>query len=213
MIPKAYKGPGDVALLRTMFLAWIPSDQLQTLAAQMKAKSSSFYTGTTGVPSELAEHVDASFSLNSVPDPNAGSAASGGDSSGSGQAASSSAGQTRKDAIIGVVSALGGVTLVVLVLLIFRSLKRRQEIAHRRLSDPPQGGYLGERPDGQEFDRDSVGGQRRRSFYFAADSLRGAESTIANEDEFSSRAPPVMRQRVAPAAISAPILRDNTMNW
>lgn len=169
----------------------------------------------TGIAAQLAERVVKTFPISSLASPNAGSNAAGG-SDGSAQGATSSSGETRKDAIIGVVSALGGVTLVVLVLLIFRSLKRRQELAHRRMSDPPQG-YLGERPDGVEFDRDSIGGQRRRSFYFAADSLRGTEGAQSGgdpfADEYSQQRPAAMRQRVAPGTISAPILRANTMNF
>ena len=104
-----------------------------------------------------------------------------------------------------------------LAFLVVRALKQRRALAHHRLSDPAldehaADAYVGARPENQEFDRDSVGGQRRRSFYFAADSLRGAE-TNPMQDEYSAHAP-AMRQRVQPgAAISGPYLRENTMNW
>jgi hypothetical protein len=209
-VPAAYKSASDVALLQTIFLANIPTGYVDLLRQQLKTRTSSLYTSADGVPGELAQHLDGSYSVTALATTDAGNAAA---SNGSPVGAASDDGKTRRDAIIGVVSALGGVTLVVLVLLIFRSLKRRQELAHRRLSEAPTNNYMGERPDGQEFDRDSVGGQRRRSFYFAADSLRGAESH-AEYDEYSAHAPPAMRQRVQPgAAISGPYLRENTMNW
>jgi hypothetical protein len=195
-------------------LAYIPTRSVEDLAALLKVKTSKFYTGLQATPAELAAHVDASFNVDTVSGPVGGTSDSGSGSGGQSTAASassSSASQTRQDAIIGVVSALGGITLIVLILLIFRALKRRQELAHRRLSDPPAGGLAGLRPTGQEFDRDSVGGQRRRSFYFAADSLAGAEAERSHADDYAR--PPAMRQRVGQQAISSPVLRDNTMNW
>ena len=80
---------------------------------------------------------------------------------------------TRENAIIGVVSVLGGITLIVLGYLIYRAVKKRRELAYRRLSDPLANPFIGEAPPNRNFDRDSIGGQRRRSFYFAEYSLRG----------------------------------------
>jgi len=80
---------------------------------------------------------------------------------------------TRENAIVGVVSALGGITLVVLGYLIYRAVKKRRELAHRRLSDPLANHFIGEAPPNRTFDQDSTGGQRRKSFYFVEDSLRG----------------------------------------
>jgi hypothetical protein len=213
-IPNEYRTVADVDMLRTMYWCYIPSDTVSTLASQLKAKSSVFYTGVNNdVAQQLAARVDASYGVTQV----TGSTNSGNDSGpgDDGINTSSSSGKgdkSRQDAIIGVVSALGGVTIILLVLLVFRSLKRRAALAHRRLSDPPQGNtYMGERPDGQDFDRDSIGGQRRRSFYFAADSITGAAQQRAYEEEYS-RQPQAMRQRGG-GAISTPVLRDNTMNW
>lgn len=214
-IPSEYRTAADVGMLRTMYWCYIPSDLVSTLASQLKAKSSAFYTGASdGTARQLAALVDASYGVTQVTSNNNGNSGSGlgDDSSGVGTSSSSGkADKSRQDAIIGVVSGLGGITLVVLVLLVFRSLKRRAALAHRRLSDPPHGNaYMGERPDGQDFDRDSVGGQRRRSFYFAADSISGAAQQRAYEEEYS-QPPQMMRQRVG-GPISAPVLRDNTMN-
>jgi hypothetical protein len=197
-----------------MYLGYVPSDLVDTLAAQMKAKSSAFYTGSQGVALQLALRVDPAFSLNAVPDPNP---TSGGSKVGGGIHGSSSA-KARQDAIIGVVSALGGIALIILAFLVYRSWKRRQELAHRRLSDPPGAvGYTGERPEGREFDQDSVGGQRRRSFYFAEDSLQGFQGERQEEGTYDHHTTPgsgmVQRRNFAPDAISAPILRGSTMNW
>jgi hypothetical protein len=185
----------------------------------MKASSSDFYK-VPGIAGQLAARVDAGFPINAIPDPRTSNPGSngtkGGAANGSG---SSAASRTRQDAIIGVVSALGGIAICVLVFLVYRSFKRRQELAHRRMSDPPQG-YVGERPD-RDFDQDSVGGQRRRSFYFAEDSLsyaaqqeqaqmRQMEAENPFSDPNSAR---VVQRRVAPTAISAPILQQSSMNW
>ena len=69
--------------------------------------------------------------------------------------------------------------------------------------------YVGARPENQDFDRDSLGGQRRRSFYYAEDSLRGAETAGPSDAMMRERRPQV----VNPQMIGAPVLRDNTMNW
>jgi hypothetical protein len=214
-VPASYQGPQDTPLLGTVFLGYIPADQVDTLAAMIKAKNSAFYTGTSGVPEQLAARVDSGFAINSITDPNVPNK----DGAGGSSAKSSNQARIRQDAIIGVVSALGSITIVILAFLVYRSYSRRKELAHRRLSDPPvehDGALVGHRPSGQDFDQDSVGGQRRRSFYYAEDSLRGFRAQEEEPATFDHRTSPTsMRERrpVVPAAISAPILRDNTMNW
>ncbi|TFY83180.1 hypothetical protein EWM64_g835 [Hericium alpestre] len=232
-IPDSYTGPSDRDQLMTTWLGYIPTEQVNTLANEIKVKSSQFYTGSPAPYSTLAGHVNPAYSLRSISNPNeipGGGGATTGNSNGSVNGGSSS-NHSRQDAIIGVVSVLGGITLIVLAVLIFRSVKRRRELAHRRLSDPnlPHDPY----PDraGRDFDQDSVGGQRRRSFYFAEDSLRGASgvsnqaqpgpgpSTMgmgASTVEYSYRnSPDETRERrpVMPNAISAPILQQSSMNW
>lgn len=212
-VPSSYKSPTDSIQLGTMWLGYIPTDQVDTLAAEIKTKQSAFYTGVPdGVARALASHVNSGFSINSVADPNTGDIGPGS----TGSSASSSNGKSRQDAIIGVVSALGAVALLVLVFLVYRSMKRRRELAHRRLSDPPDAGafVVGARPDGREFDQDSVGGARRRSFYYAEDSLRGFQGDRNDENQYDSRSPTMSQRRnVAPATISAPILQQSSMNW
>lgn len=213
-----YTDSGDVQKLGTMFLAYVPQDQVSTLASLIKDTTSSFYKGT-GDPTleSLANKVESGFSVLSVADPNDGASTSSGSSSGSSDNSASSesgASKTREDAIIGVVSALGGVALLVLAFLVYRSVMRRREIAHRRLSEPTE--VAGARPADRDFDQDSVGGQRRRSFYYAEDSLRGFQGDHMEEEQYNARTSPsqgMTQRRIAPAAISAPILRESSMNW
>jgi hypothetical protein len=210
-VPASYTGPSDIDQLETMWLGYIPSDEVDNLAAQIKAENSEFYTGTTGVSQQLATHVNSGFPLTSVPDPNKGGN-SGLPASNSGL---SNEAKVRQNAIIGVVTTLGSIAIIILFFLLYRSYKQRRSLAHQRLSDPAPGPVVGQRPAGQEFDQDSVGGQRRRSFYYAEDSLRGFQVERQEEPEtYTTRLSPTgMRARIAPTAISAPILRENSMNW
>jgi hypothetical protein len=216
-IPETYKGPADVAQLGTMWLGFIPSNLVDTLASQIKAKQSPFYTGNPDPWASLALHVNPSFSLDTVNNPS--------DDPGSSTSSSNSNdSKSREDAIIGVVSALGGITLLVLLYLVYRSIQQRREMAHRRLSDPPQG-YMGEAPPDRDFDQDSVGGQRRRSFYFAEDSLRvysdpteGSGGLAPHEQHGMFRSPGessnlLSRRPIAPSAISAPVMKENSLNF
>lgn len=194
-----------------MYLAYIPSDQVSALAAQIKVKSSAFYTGSSGIGAALAERVDSSFAINSVSNPNAGT--SGNSGSGNTSSSSSASSKTRQDAIIGVVSALGAIALAILGLLLYRSWKRHQDLSHRRLSDT---GAVGARPEGREFDRDSLGGQRRRSFYYAEDSLTGGQGG-GSDDHYDYRTSPEgntrERRPILPGTISTPYLQQSSMNW
>ncbi|KAH8979904.1 hypothetical protein EDB92DRAFT_1820751 [Lactarius akahatsu] len=222
-LPATYSGPADVDMLQTTFLLYIPSGQVPVLANQIKVISSPFYTSLGEPYKTLASHVNPAYSLTSVQDPNAVPG------TGTTSSVNSSGNKSRTDAIIGVASALGGLALVVLGVLIYRSVKRSRDLSHRRLSDPnaPNVPY----PDrtGRDFDQDSVGGQRRRSFYFAEDSLRGQQAVQqtavpvtqpqheASQVEYSYRtSPDGVRERRAPVvtgAISAPILTQSSLNW
>ncbi|KAH9060221.1 hypothetical protein EDB87DRAFT_641593 [Lactarius vividus] len=225
-LPAAYRDPADVDMLLTTFLLYIPSGQVPVLANQIKVISSPFYTSLGEPYKTLASHVNPAYSLTSVQDPNAVPG------TGATSSVNSSGNKSRTDAIIGVASALGGLALVVLGVLIYRSVKRSRDLSHRRLSDPnaPNDPY----PDrtGRDFDQDSVGGQRRRSFYFAEDSLRGQQAVQqtavpvaqpqhvmqqVSQVEYSYRtSPDGVRERRAPVvagAISAPILTQSSLNW
>jgi len=171
-------------------------------------------------------NVDAAFALTSVANPNV--------IPGSPSGATSGGNKSRANTIIGVVSALGGLALIILGVLIFKGVKRSRELRHHRLPDPnaPNIPY----PDrtGRDFDQDSVGGQRRRSFYFAEDSLRGQQPAVQSavpveqapipyvvqpesQIQHSQRtSPESMRERrppVVPASISAPVLTQSSLNW
>lgn len=172
--PSTYQSVNDADQLLTVFLAYIPSDKVDTLAQQITDKNSQFYTGAGPPYTDLALHVNAAFPVQAVTSPTTGDGSTSPDSTASG--ASSSSSKTRENVIIGVVTSLGAITLIVLAFLVIRAVKQRREMAHRRLSDPPTQ-FVGSRPENQDFDRDSVGGARRRSFYYAEDSLRGFEGS------------------------------------
>ncbi|KAI0775505.1 hypothetical protein BD413DRAFT_471050, partial [Trametes elegans] len=217
-VPKSYQGVDDVEQLQTMWVGYIPTDNVDTLAQQLKVTSSAFYTSLQSPYSDLAQHVVSSFPVTTA----VGSGDSGSGSGGNGASSSSgsSSSKSRENAIIGVVSSLGAIALLILAFLVFRAVKQRRALAHRRLSDPHQTEFIGAPPDDHEFDRDSVGGQRRRSFYYAADSLRSAHPEGAAEDPFTnasaapgSAAAAAANMRERRPQIGAPILRDNTMNW
>ncbi|KAG6333734.1 hypothetical protein ID866_5362 [Astraeus odoratus] len=201
-IPSTYTGPQDVAELGTIWQGYIPSDMVTTLASLISNQKSVFYTGQDeAISSELAACVDPSLALDAITGP-----APGGDSNTS---SSSTGSDTRRDAVIGVVSSLGALALVIVAYVGYRTFKRHREAAHHRLSD-----VVGVRPEGQEFDRDSVGEQRRRSFYYAEDSLRGYQGAHPEDDTYDHHASQMRERRhVVPAAISTPILRESTMNW
>ena len=224
--PASYTGPSNVDALLTEFLFFLPNSLVLTLANQIKVASSPIYT--IGEPyKELAEQINPAFALTSVSNPNT--------VPGSASGASSLRNKSRTDTIIGVVSGLGGLALIILGILIFNSVKRSRQLRHHRLSDPnlPNDPY----PDrtGREFDQDSLGGPRRRSFYFAEDSLRGQPHTAEQSSVPMAQAqtqyvvqqesqiqyiprtsPENVRERrapVVPGTISAPILTQSSLNW
>jgi hypothetical protein len=209
-VPDTYQNPSDMDQLGTVWLGYIPTDQVDTLSAEIKAKQSAFYTGTTGISAELAARVVSSFSLNSVPDPQSSLP---GVTSPQSASSNSSLAKARQDAIIAVVSTLGASALIILGVLVYRSYQRRRELAHHRLSGTEH--LPGLRPQGREFDEDSVGGQRRRSFYYAEDSLRGFENERSATANAATRVSPTQmgQRRIIPATISAPILTESSMNW
>ena len=225
-VPASYQGPQDVDSLRTNYLFYIPTNEVPVLAAQIKVNSSPFYTSLSDPYHTLAAQVDSSFSVTSIGDPNT--------VPGTTSSVAPPKNNSRKDAIIGVTSALGGLALGALGVLVYRSVKRSRDLRHHRLAEPnaPNDSY----PDrtGRDFDQDSIGGQRRRSFYFAEDSLRGQEAVQqtavpvaqlqgqhviqpVSQVEYSYRtSPDGVRERRAPVvtgAISAPILTQSSLNW
>lgn len=204
--PATYNGPADVTMLGTIWQGYISNDKVSTLSSLISDLKSSFYTGqSSSITSTLAACVDPSLELNAISGPPAG---------GSSSTASTSSGgsNVRQDAIIGVVTSLGAIAIIIVAYVGYKAYKRRRALGHRRLFDNVD--HVGVRPDGQEFDRDSVGGQRRRSFYYAEDSLRGYQSTHADEESYDHHVTNTRERRaVQPGTISTPILRESTMNW
>lgn len=228
-VPTTYTGPSDQIDLGTLYVAYIPSSQVDALEAMIKAKQSKFYTGL-GVPAaqQLAATVMSGWQivgevgLGGDDGSTSTSTSSGGGSGNGSDALSGGSDAVRRDAIVGVVSSLGAIAVLVLVVLVVHSVKRKREMAHRRLTDrgsDSSGGSGGLQQEGvqeggREFDRDSVGGQRRRSFYFAEDSLRGWEAE-RELNEFGEGTTTMTQRRtvILPGSISAPILRESSMNW
>lgn len=202
--PETYTGPEDVNSLLTTWEGYVPADLVSTLASLISNGKSIFYTGqSSSIATALAACVDPSMALDAIPGPTPGGSSSSG--------SSSSGSSVRQDAIIGVVSSLGAIAIMIIAYVGYTAYRRRRALAHRRLSD---NAYVGVRPEGQEFDRDSVGGQRRRSFYYAEDSLRGYQSTRAEEGGYDHHVTNMRERRtIQPGAISTPILRESTMNW
>lgn len=212
-IPNSYQGPPDISQLGTTWLGFIPASLVDPLAAQIKVRASAFYTALPPPYSDLASHVDPSFDIMTVTT-TTGIPGSGGPSNGSTTGASNDP-RTRENAIIGVVSALGGITLVVLGYLVYRAVQKRRELAHRRLSDPPTDPFVGEAPRNRNFDQDSIGGQRRRSFYFAEDSLRvfsdhnhANDGARRNPEQTSG-----LNRRPIAGNIGPPVMRENSLNF
>lgn len=212
-IPNTYQGPSDISQLGTTWLGFIPTPQVDNLAAQIKVETSPFYTDLPSPYSDLAKHIIPAFDITTITNNGApGSGVSNPSSSGG----SSTDSRTRENAIIGVVSALGGITLIILGFLIYRAIQKRRELAHQRLSDPPANPFIGEAPPNRNFDQDSIGGQRRRSFYFAEDSLRGFSDNGYTGDDgarLSPEQPSGLNRRPIAGNIGPPVMRENSLNF
>ena len=160
---------------------------------------------------------------------------------------------SRRNAIIGVCAAFGVILVGVVIWWAYKSFKRQQEKAHRRLTynsenmhqsggygSTGMGGYTAgpvarsfsdgaqsPPPGANPFEgRGSmeVNDERRRSFFYAEDSLRGFSVARGEEDQGGTynqiirgqTLQPGGQQRRAPiqvGAISAPILRESSLNW
>lgn len=97
-------------------------------------------------------------------------------------------------------------------------MKRKREVAHHRLTGDFAGyGATGgggaspmmqQQPQGYE--------ERRRSFFYAEDELRGYDDGQRQEEmtyRAGAPAPSVRRGPIQASLISAPILRENSLNW
>lgn len=236
-IPKDWNQ--DPKSLLTLVEMYIPNDWVDELAAQLKAPNSQFYAGQGNqVETALVAEVDPSYPLTS----GSGGAVSG-SSAGSplsglvGSAETSTKDDARERAIIGVCAAIGGALALALGWWLYKYCQRSREMKHRRLSDGqlaygPGYGAVAAGPVPPAMQERG----RRDSFFFAADSLRGYEDGTARmyEDEtydhrsasghghgsygaaggaggHATRSP--QQGPIVPSHISAPILRENTLNW
>jgi len=218
--PASYQG--DITQLGTLFLAYIPKDTVNELAAQLPARNSAFYTASTGLPYDLAQLVDGTFPLLYVSGGSSGSS-----SPGSPSGASGSNGNSRRNAIIGVCVAFGALGLIVVGWWIARVIRRKREAGHTRLVGGGGGGtadyfasYGATAPSMQQAAPSSNLGvhggieERRRSFFFAEDELRGYDDGLRQEETtYVSRQSSGRRGPIKPGAISAPILRESSLNW
>jgi len=226
--------PNDLSSILTLNLMYIPSQYVETLAGLLQSTSSKYYTASSGVAGQLANFTTPAFPVLYTTDPNVAST-DGGPANNDAASSITAASARRKDAIIGVCSAIGGIAVLVLAWWLIKTYQRKRESQHHRLSaasnDPlgyGRGGFVGygATEDGMRERREappSVGpdGVRRNSFYFAEDSLRGYVDPQRDAQENVGLAGPsgsgqqgqAAKRQVGGARISPPILRDNTLNW
>ena len=117
---------GQEASLLTQWLAYIPSDQFDTLNAYLRTAGSPLFN-QPGIQGQLAAQINTAYPL----------AASTGDNtrSSSGSGGGSSSTKTR-DIIIGVCVGVGGLLWIGLVVWIYKRVKRSNDKAvHKRLSE------------------------------------------------------------------------------
>ncbi|KAG8869866.1 hypothetical protein FRB97_000649, partial [Tulasnella sp. 331] len=282
--------------LSTVYLAYVSPEDAQTLQAMILAPNSALFVGSTGIPNQLANQINPALPLNSISIEMAVSGGLAGSSTASGSASGATAGdatsQSRRDAIIGVCAAFGAILVGVLGWWAAKSWKRKQDIAHHRLTynsaDMHQAGGYGatgfaggqvvqslyvptpnvpggysdnSRPNSpmynpanhpygaaaalqmqqqqqliqqqqqmQQADQDpfadnaSMEAERRRSFFYAEDSLRGYAVPREEEDQGTTYTQMIREQQgldpnvkrrmpIQASAISAPILRESSLNW
>ncbi|RSH90168.1 hypothetical protein EHS25_001502 [Saitozyma podzolica] len=115
---------GNSSLL-TQWLAYIPSDEFDTLNAYLKTQSSPLYN-QTGLQGELAAQINTAYPLS----------ASSSTTSSSTSTSSSGLSTRTRDIIIGVCVGIGGLLWVGLVYWIYKRVRRSNERAvHKRLSE------------------------------------------------------------------------------
>lgn len=257
--PASYDGdPND---LSTVWLGYIPAPQIDPLQQMLLVPKSPLYQ-QEGIPNQIALQLDATFPLDSIS--LSTTIIGGGTVGGSGSSAddgSDPSATSRRDAIIGVCAAFGVILLAVVLWWAYKSWKRSQDRAHRRLTMDSAGmhqaggyGATATMPHAYQTAPQQVGysdtgspvyayatgaaqdpfqdsssiddhENRRRSFFYAEDSLRGYTVPRTEEDQGTTYTQMMRQQqggsmndgkRRAPiqaSAISAPILRESSLNW
>ncbi|EJD50554.1 hypothetical protein AURDEDRAFT_112178 [Auricularia subglabra TFB-10046 SS5] len=221
----------DPKSLLTLVEMYIPDTHVDELAQQLRARNSAFYTQQANqVEHMLVAEVDPSYPLTA----GGGGAASGGNSplnplvNGD---ESNGKDDARKRAIIGVCAAIGGAVALALAWWFYKYMQRSREMRHRRLSQNSDTNLGAAAMAGGAYGATGMMEERGRrdSFFFAADSLRGYEdggmaggmaAARYEDDTYDHRAGvPAGGARspqqgpIVPSHISAPILRENTLNW
>ncbi|KAG8697228.1 hypothetical protein FRC09_008003 [Ceratobasidium sp. 395] len=204
---------GDPSQIRTLFLCYIPKDQVDDLAAQLRTKQSDFYTKqTNSISAQLVALVDPTLPPTAIGTGNSGTTGPGSGSNGPDGSSAESMGATgtdhsRRDAIIGVCVAFAVLLLAVAGWYAVRNAKRRREERHHPINPSYE-------RTGMQSPSDQMS-ERPRSFFFAEDSLRGYQAGAhAVSDEYNYRqAPSHRRVPVQTSAISAPVLRESSLNW
>jgi hypothetical protein len=211
-IPQGWSG--DVDTLGTMFLSYIPQEEVNNLSSMIRAPSSRFYE-QGGVAGQLANSVIPSFPLMAALNVLSATAAS----SGTNQTTKT----RRTNVIIGICATSAGIAAIVTIWWTVRHKRRKDEAKHRRLSelsDPNwSGGVYGTHDD-----------DRRTSFFYAQDQLQagyyGVPATAVPQ------APPpgsiganVMKQRlkghklprrppnIRQVSISTPVLQFSSIDY
>lgn len=204
---------GDANTLGSVFLAYIPQNDTDTLALMIRAPSSKFYA-LDGIPGQLANAVVPSFPMTAVKlDVVPGVAQS--------SNTSSSAKRRGMDSIIGICAAAVGLSLIVAIWWAVRYMRRKAEAKHRRiedLCDPSwNGGIYATHSD-----------ERRTSFFYAQDQLQagyyavppasaprvpppGSIGAMAIQRKMGAREQPRRRSHMRQVSISAPVLQFSTV--
>jgi len=218
---------GNLQDLLTIIQCLVPTPYVDALAAQVEAHNSGFYTGqATQLLAQLAGQVDPSYPVFLA---TSGSSSGGAVNPALGSLlgnASSNGDNSRTNAIIGVCTSIGGLLLLSLAWWVYKN-KRNANAGHQRLSmasdqTPPMHDPFADRNAvGYGATQEMRGDRRRESFFFAEDSLRGyaADNAVRQEEDemYHHRPSPDMQQRsrgpIVPSNISAPILRESSLNW
>ena len=213
-IPHSWSGNTDS--LGTMFLAYIPQDQVNSLSLMIRTLSSKFYN-QAGVAGQLANSVVPSFPLAAVSlDALPGGAMSSG--------TNDSAMKIRTIVIIGVSAGSIGIAAVVAIWWTVRYIKHKREVRHRRLSDQSDqsdpnwgGGVYGTHND-----------DRRTSFFYAQDQLQagyygipptdiprdpppGSIGASVMQQRMGAHSQPRRRSHMREVTISAPIFQFSSV--
>ncbi|PVF97635.1 hypothetical protein CPB86DRAFT_775170 [Serendipita vermifera] len=125
-VPDDYRTEND---LMTLFVAFLPTEQVPTLAAMIRSLNSPFYQTDNAVAKAIAENVVASYDIASLEGVNNENGSSTTPSSNNTKADNS-----RRNAIIGVTVTFGIIALIVLIWWGVRTYRTRREGMHKRLS-------------------------------------------------------------------------------